>query len=339
MRAAIQSVMLVVRIFKSLSDTGPTNCFRGLYHKLHGITRPVGMKKSTIKRRKRVVPANQEHLPDQSPHVQYPTSVSPEPSHTELNPRRPDTSTQIHPERPIDLEFRLRERAPENRYPYEPPPIDFTGYQSIRPALTTSPRPHLTTPESFSRQSDLHLHPPIALPLYNQTFSPNHTRKRSFSAAEGSSTPDITSDASRSSRLSSISALLNPTEAVPLTEDSHLDPNPHQTVTPSSEQRFKQRQETDNVKSQGPNPNPSLLSSSISSSSSSDQRSQRQYVYSAEQLEPRIRHRQEDPGGGGGGGTRLEKVGRKEWLRREAQEMRERLMATEKELEELDGEG
>lgn len=60
-------------------DNGHTICNAcGLYYKLHGLHRPVGMKKSEIKRRRRVMPANHDqHLAPFS--VQPTQSTSPEP--------------------------------------------------------------------------------------------------------------------------------------------------------------------------------------------------------------------------------------------------------------------
>ncbi|TKA33549.1 hypothetical protein B0A50_00384 [Salinomyces thailandicus] len=56
-------------------EAGHTICNAcGLYHKLHGQHRPVGMKKAEIKRRKRVVPADGQYAP---------TTTSPPPSSSE----------------------------------------------------------------------------------------------------------------------------------------------------------------------------------------------------------------------------------------------------------------
>ncbi|KAL9111077.1 MAG: hypothetical protein Q9227_004510 [Pyrenula ochraceoflavens] len=85
----------------------------GLYHKLHGSHRPVAMKKSTIKRRKRVPPASQDsssaanltsQIPSATPHAQ--------------------TAEGYQQESP-----RGSGRNPQ------PPAIDFTGY---RPAASTT---------------------------------------------------------------------------------------------------------------------------------------------------------------------------------------------------------
>lgn len=79
----------------------------GLYHKLHGSHRPVNMKKPTIKRRKRVVPATTEDIPSSASHI----STSPDPQEMEID----SASKRI----------RL------------PPIVDFTGYRPD--ARTTDP--------------------------------------------------------------------------------------------------------------------------------------------------------------------------------------------------------
>ncbi|EXJ74737.1 uncharacterized protein A1O5_01432 [Cladophialophora psammophila CBS 110553] len=83
----------------------------GLYHKLHGSHRPVEMKKSTIKRRKRVVPAHPDVLRPVSITSQQQQSTSPE--STPPAEAREQMSTDVSP-------------APKRRRP--PPTVDYTGY-------------------------------------------------------------------------------------------------------------------------------------------------------------------------------------------------------------------
>ena len=75
----------------------------GLYYKLHGCYRPTTMKKSIIKRRKRVVPAMRDHSPGAGTQSSAESSASPE----------------AHPAR---LAHGL------DRPLLAPPPVDFTGY-------------------------------------------------------------------------------------------------------------------------------------------------------------------------------------------------------------------
>ena len=83
----------------------------GLYHKLHGSHRPVQMKKSTIKRRKRVVPAYPDVLKPVSVAASQLESTSPEP--TALSQHEQQASADNSP-------------APKRRRP--PPTVDYTGY-------------------------------------------------------------------------------------------------------------------------------------------------------------------------------------------------------------------
>jgi len=86
----------------------------GLYHKLHGSHRPVQMKKSTIKRRKRVVPASGEN--------DAPSSAS----HTSVSPDRQVDPMDTTPESPQPKRIRL------------PPIVDFTGFRPDGSARTTT---------------------------------------------------------------------------------------------------------------------------------------------------------------------------------------------------------
>ncbi|EXJ84446.1 hypothetical protein A1O3_05114 [Capronia epimyces CBS 606.96] len=83
----------------------------GLYHKLHGSHRPVQMKKSTIKRRKRVVPAYPDVLRSDGNVSQKTVSTSPEPVSPGLDYRESSGDPTPAPK---------RRRAP--------PPVDYTGY-------------------------------------------------------------------------------------------------------------------------------------------------------------------------------------------------------------------
>ncbi|RMZ85574.1 hypothetical protein DV737_g602, partial [Chaetothyriales sp. CBS 132003] len=86
----------------------------GLYHKLHGAHRPVQMKKSMIKRRKRVMPA----YPDASrPEDSTPELVG-SPSVDSMDDGRQDQS----PSSPEPASKRRR---------HPPPSIDFTGYNPM----------------------------------------------------------------------------------------------------------------------------------------------------------------------------------------------------------------
>lgn len=145
-------------------ESGRTICNAcGLYHKLHGVHRPVAMKKSVIKRRKRVVPATNEQDPNTSQLSTFPVSPSPTPHYEsqelrgkqrayssmeagplnlDLRPtpghldspevrNRQRIESSMDPNSPANLTLRQHERQLDHQHQYEPPPIgvDFTGYQ------------------------------------------------------------------------------------------------------------------------------------------------------------------------------------------------------------------
>ncbi|KAK5060020.1 hypothetical protein LTR84_009904 [Exophiala bonariae] len=82
----------------------------GLYHKLHGSHRPVQMKKSTIKRRKRVVPAYPDAPRPEGAASQAATSISPEPASPGI-----DGGESI-------------QGTPATKRKRPPPTVDYTGY-------------------------------------------------------------------------------------------------------------------------------------------------------------------------------------------------------------------
>lgn len=81
----------------------------GLYHKLHGSSRPVQMKKSTIKRRKRVVPS-------------YGDGLSSQPSGTYTNSPDHPMADSMEQTRSANTENAATRQRP-------PPTVDFTGYR------------------------------------------------------------------------------------------------------------------------------------------------------------------------------------------------------------------
>lgn len=111
-------------------DQGNSICNAcGLYYKLHGSHRPIAMKKSTIKRRKRVVPAT---AVDESPSGgANATSVSPEIRSITLS----------HSTDPIAL--------PSRSISSHPPPVDFTGWRA-NPNTFNTPPPTIHS-DTFSR--------------------------------------------------------------------------------------------------------------------------------------------------------------------------------------------
>ncbi|KAJ0323144.1 hypothetical protein COL5a_008363 [Colletotrichum fioriniae] len=193
-------------------ESGHTICNAcGLYYKLHGVHRPVTMKKSIIKRRKRVIPSSfggewtEEMLEGSETQ-----SVAPEGS--------PERGT-MNEDGSINLGFRRREENPAtmlpdplmrpNRQGSPLPSHDLTAYQSSG-SRTSNPYPG-------SLNDDNRLAPITSLAAMGErqpSLSPGSflspSRKRSLSA-EGNPSGDGGPDTSK--RLSSIKSILNPTTA------------------------------------------------------------------------------------------------------------------------------
>ncbi|KZL69264.1 gata zinc finger [Colletotrichum incanum] len=193
-------------------ESGHTICNAcGLYYKLHGVHRPVTMKKSIIKRRKRVIPSSfggewtEEMLEGSETQ-----SLAPEGS--------PERGT-MNEDGSINLGFRRREdntmamlpdpNLRQNRQGSPLPSHDLAAYQSSS-SRTSHPYPG-------SLNDDNRLAPITSLTAGGErqsSLSPasflSPSRKRSLSA-EGNPPGDGGPDTSK--RLSSIKSILNPTSA------------------------------------------------------------------------------------------------------------------------------
>ncbi|KAK1963356.1 GATA zinc finger protein [Colletotrichum sublineola] len=195
-------------------ESGHTICNAcGLYYKLHGVHRPVTMKKSVIKRRKRVIPSSfggewtEEMLEGSETQ-----SLAPEAS--------PERGT-MNEDGSINLGFRRREENTntvtmlpdpnlrQNRQGSPLPTHDLAAYQSSG-SRTSHPYPG-------SLNDDNRLAPITSLTTTGErqsSLSPasflTSSRKRSLSA-EGNLPGDGGPDTSK--RLSSIKSILNPTSA------------------------------------------------------------------------------------------------------------------------------
>ncbi|KAK6852558.1 GATA zinc finger [Apiospora arundinis] len=189
-------------------EAGHTICNAcGLYHKLHGVHRPVTMKKAIIKRRKRVIPVTREEQDDEG------TSYSPE---QEFQKSRPDSERgTMNEDGSVNLGLRRRTEHPLTLLP-----------EPVRPNQSQVPHTDLTayhtthTPQSLDLRDSLiddnRLAPLTSISVMKDrqsSLSPasflSPSRKRSFSAAES----DLAfSDGGyeSSKRLSSINSILNP---------------------------------------------------------------------------------------------------------------------------------
>jgi len=183
----------------------------GLYYKLHGVHRPVTMKKSIIKRRKRIIPN-----PGASPEGEGSAEPADSPS--------PGAEAQvekgsINPDGSVNLGFRSQEDhamklVPEtvlrqNRQP-SPQHGDLGQYHSSNNNQQRRVPESLTDENRLAPLTSLNAHGDRQSSLSPASFlSPS--RKRSFSNLDVESSGSA--DAEPSKRLSSISSILNPAGA------------------------------------------------------------------------------------------------------------------------------
>ncbi|KAE8348542.1 hypothetical protein BDV28DRAFT_87408 [Aspergillus coremiiformis] len=212
----------------------------GLYYKLHGCYRPTTMKKTIIKRRKRVVPALREHSPTGATQSSNGSSASPEASPAALAPAH-DDQYRYYSAEPMDHYKhmpgdRISPQAPR-QFGFAPPPVDFTGFSSGTVSLPHHPpRPRLLEPDRIGAPS----HSPVSQ-FGRRSLSPNpaNPKKRTLaetaSSAEAASIPTTLESGSNQlppimssvnpsppGRLSSISSILNHPNP---RDESRLDPS------------------------------------------------------------------------------------------------------------------
>jgi GATA-binding protein, other eukaryote len=193
-------------------ESGNTICNAcGLYHKLHGVHRPVTMKKSVIKRRKRVIPVLSSGLPTDG--SSYSDSPSP----------RPEAITPEPIEFKADGSVSLRKAKPHNIRPLTlvPEPLLLQRRQSSPRQSGDLSQYHKTpTGQGLLRNESLNDDnrlPPLTSmsirsddsALSSQLISPDAllspSRKRSFAETEA----EAGGDSDGSKRLSSIKTILN----------------------------------------------------------------------------------------------------------------------------------
>lgn len=179
----------------------------GLYHKLHGEHRPIQMKKTVIKRRKRIVPTNYISGVN-TPHSHY--GRRPSTSSNSLSPP-PSLSHHSHSPRPNygPLPPLWGGHPGRTSQSYSPEPQDFTNYRYNPVVAAISPK----FPLSYSEQNTL---PPIRLPLGNahpQSLSPPPLVQHVGNAIPLPKRPHDSPE-SATKRLRPIGALLHPTPPV-----------------------------------------------------------------------------------------------------------------------------
>ncbi|PQE03841.1 GATA zinc finger protein [Rutstroemia sp. NJR-2017a BBW] len=220
-------------------ESGHTICNAcGLYYKLHGVHRPVAMKKSVIKRRKRVVPAGQGGQ-NSGFEISRQATNSPESDHP--SPDEGDQRGTVNPDGSINLGFRLR-NDPGRALP-EPirtqsrqqqhPPSDLTVYASA----SNLSNQNFESLHNDNRLPPMTSYPPPPIQASNPgSVSPSSflspSRKRSISAVDANdatATTESNSNPAQPKRLSSIKSILNPgftdTEA-----NTEIDPNLRSSV-------------------------------------------------------------------------------------------------------------
>ncbi|KAI1386500.1 uncharacterized protein F4822DRAFT_318402 [Hypoxylon trugodes] len=192
-------------------ESGHTICNAcGLYYKLHGVHRPVTMKKSIIKRRKRVIPANQgdsgaedgmavDSIEQQSPYAE------PDMERGSVNE---DGSINLGLRRKADYPLTLLPDPTRSSSGPAPISTDLMAYH------TTNAPQHTEIQDSLT--DDNRLAPITSIPSLSDrqsSLSPasflSPSRKRSFSGTESEyASSELGYDNSK--RLSSIKLLLNP---------------------------------------------------------------------------------------------------------------------------------
>jgi GATA-binding protein len=274
----------------------------GLYYKLHGVHRPVAMKKSVIKRRKRVVPAPQGTQASGFDVNNHPTGSPESDDASSSNPGHEQRGT-VNPDGSINLGFKPRYEprllpapvaAQQLESQQQLPPIGPTGhgldqlnYHQDNSSLNIDNRlPPMTSYPSPSPRA------PSLSP--NSYLSPN--RKRSFTVADSESAPSN----SDPKRLSSIKSILNPSQQSGENSES-LDPSLRLGRSP--EMRYERP------------PSPSSIGQAALA------------TWEA----PRRPSSARDPGND----SERAKMEKRAALQREAERMREALRAKERELAEL----
>ncbi|KAI1738761.1 hypothetical protein F4680DRAFT_157377 [Xylaria scruposa] len=191
-------------------EAGHTICNAcGLYYKLHGVHRPVTMKKSVIKRRKRVIPASQEEVSADAEDAMVIDSVEQQSQYAESEMERGSMNE--------DGSVNLGLRRKTDHLTLLPEPIHSS--QGATPIPSTDPMAYHTSQTLQPRDpiSDDNRLPPLTSIMSDRqssispaSFLGSSGRKRSFSATD-SDIPPSEFNPENTKRLSSIKSILNPT--------------------------------------------------------------------------------------------------------------------------------
>ena len=274
------------------------------------------MKKSVIKRRKRVVPAAQG---TQASGIDAANDSvgSPQSDHGSPSAETTDQRGTMNSDGSINLGFRTRDdqrRAllpePIRTQNSQPLPVsDFTAYASTSSAQGHQ-HEHLESLNDDNRLPPMNSYPSPTQRQQRSSLSPSSflspSRKRSFSATEIEQRPSLAENGSQPKRLSSIKSILNP--GFSDVDASDIDPS-LRTGGSGSDRRSPGRFPTMG----SPNMSSGYATSPSGSAAGSALNSGRDPQSESERS----------------------KLERREMLQREAQRMREELKAKERELAEL----
>ncbi|KAL5607682.1 hypothetical protein FOBRF1_008179 [Fusarium oxysporum] len=193
-------------------ESGHTICNAcGLYYKLHGVHRPMTMKKSTIKRRKRIIPASQDEEMEDAM----------EPAEMQGQYEQNAEKGSINEDGSVNLGLR---RRPDHPLTIEPQPVIRPTSRTISPLPSTSDLAayhQSNNPRQYtgSLNDDNRLAPMASMSSNNDrktSLSPasflSPTRKRSFSTTESEAFASQETGQESSKRISSINikSILNP---------------------------------------------------------------------------------------------------------------------------------
>ncbi|RDA95191.1 hypothetical protein CP533_1857 [Ophiocordyceps camponoti-saundersi (nom. inval.)] len=177
----------------------------GLYYKLHGVHRPVTMKKATIKRRKRVIPASQDEEQDESAEsTDAPSLEKTSERGTENEDGSINLGVRRRPDHPLTIEPEL---VPTSSGQSSPMPCasHLAAYHQPSGCLRSVPSPLLNDDNRLAPMMPSDGQSPKSPASFLSS-----RRKRSFSATETETGSVTDGGHDGAKRLSSIKSILNP---------------------------------------------------------------------------------------------------------------------------------
>ncbi|KAM0249998.1 hypothetical protein ACHAQJ_008803 [Trichoderma viride] len=194
-------------------ESGHTICNAcGLYYKLHGVHRPVTMKKATIKRRKRVIPAAHDEDADEAMEGVETPNLEQTPERGTINE---DGSVNLglrrRPGHPLTIEPEPAMRSSRNTSPLPSASASDLAVYHQHNTTSRSMPPLLNDENKLAPLSSMNS---AMVDDRQSSLSPasflSSTRKRSFSTTEADSVNGAESGHESAKRISSIKSILNP---------------------------------------------------------------------------------------------------------------------------------